>query len=60
MATLSTSVPVPEGSNVTFTCRSDANPPVSLYTWYRVDGGEVTAFIVFGFTNLDCDAHPIR
>nr|XP_040045597.1 sialic acid-binding Ig-like lectin 7 isoform X3 [Gasterosteus aculeatus aculeatus] len=42
VATLSTSVPVPEGSNVTFTCRSDANPPVSLYTWYRVDGGEAS------------------
>ncbi|XP_054461543.1 myelin-associated glycoprotein [Anoplopoma fimbria] len=42
VATLSTSVPVSEGRVVTFTCWSDANPPVSLYTWYRVDRGQLT------------------
>ncbi|XP_062414524.1 myelin-associated glycoprotein [Pungitius pungitius] len=61
-ATLSTSVPVPEGSNVTFTCRSDANPPVSLYTWYRVDGGELTGTgegrtLVLKVTQKDSGAH---
>ncbi|XP_029298431.1 myelin-associated glycoprotein [Cottoperca gobio] len=42
VATLSTSVPVPEGRVVTFTCWSDANPPVSHYTWYRTDSGKLT------------------
>ncbi|KAF5897109.1 B-cell receptor CD22-like isoform X1, partial [Clarias magur] len=26
-----------EGSSVTLTCSSDANPPVQLYTWYNVN-----------------------
>ncbi|XP_068566771.1 myelin-associated glycoprotein isoform X2 [Cebidichthys violaceus] len=42
VATLSTAVPVSEGRTVTFTCWSDANPPVTLYTWYRVDSGKLT------------------
>ncbi|XP_059205320.1 myelin-associated glycoprotein isoform X2 [Centropristis striata] len=42
VATLSTSVPVSEGRVVTFTCFSEANPPVSLYTWYRVHSGKLT------------------
>ncbi|KAM6903178.1 myelin-associated glycoprotein isoform 2-T2 [Lycodopsis pacificus] len=42
VATLSTSLPVSEGRIVTFTCWSDANPPVTLYTWYRVDSGKLT------------------
>ncbi|XP_039676158.1 myelin-associated glycoprotein isoform X2 [Perca fluviatilis] len=41
VATLVTSGPVSEGGAVTFTCWSDANPPVSLYTWYRADSGKV-------------------
>ncbi|XP_038579904.1 sialoadhesin isoform X2 [Micropterus salmoides] len=40
VATLSTSGPVSEGRTVVFTCSSDANPPVSLYTWYRADTGK--------------------
>ncbi|XP_037642064.1 myelin-associated glycoprotein-like isoform X5 [Sebastes umbrosus] len=34
--------PVPEGSNVTLTCSSTANPAVRSYTWYRADGGQET------------------
>ncbi|XP_041811539.1 myelin-associated glycoprotein isoform X2 [Chelmon rostratus] len=42
VATLSTSGPVSEGRTVTITCSSDANPPVSFYTWYRADNGQLT------------------
>ncbi|XP_041959661.1 B-cell receptor CD22-like [Alosa sapidissima] len=31
-----------EGSLVTLTCSSDANPPVHSYTWYRKTGNEST------------------
>ncbi|KAJ8332967.1 hypothetical protein SKAU_G00418630 [Synaphobranchus kaupii] len=30
-----------EGSSVTLTCSSDANPPVQHYTWYKVNGTEM-------------------
>lgn len=42
VATLSTSAPVSEGHRVMFTCWSDANPPVSLYIWYKVESGKLT------------------
>ncbi|XP_051245669.1 sialoadhesin [Dicentrarchus labrax] len=42
MATLSPSGPVSEGRIVTLLCSSDANPPVSLYTWYTTDSGNLT------------------
>uniref|UniRef100_A0A6Q2YJU9 Ig-like domain-containing protein n=1 Tax=Esox lucius TaxID=8010 RepID=A0A6Q2YJU9_ESOLU len=29
-----------EGSSVTLTCSSDANPPVTLYTWFMKNGSE--------------------
>nr|XP_054596945.1 sialic acid-binding Ig-like lectin 10 isoform X1 [Nothobranchius furzeri] len=32
--------PVIEGSSVTLTCSTNANPAVDDYTWYRVDGEE--------------------
>ncbi|KAJ8353640.1 hypothetical protein SKAU_G00212070 [Synaphobranchus kaupii] len=30
-----------EGSSVTLTCSSNANPPVQHYTWYKVNGREM-------------------
>ncbi|KAK5883301.1 hypothetical protein CesoFtcFv8_019644 [Champsocephalus esox] len=42
VATVSNSAPVFEGQSVTLTCFSEANPPVSLYTWYRGDRGKLT------------------
>ncbi|KAJ8332966.1 hypothetical protein SKAU_G00418620 [Synaphobranchus kaupii] len=30
-----------EGSSVTLTCSSNANPPVQNYTWYKVNGREM-------------------
>ncbi|KAI4817406.1 hypothetical protein KUCAC02_010807 [Chaenocephalus aceratus] len=41
VATVSNSAPVFEGQSVTLTCFSEANPPVSLYTWFRDDCGKV-------------------
>uniref|UniRef100_A0A3B4YGA9 Ig-like domain-containing protein n=1 Tax=Seriola lalandi dorsalis TaxID=1841481 RepID=A0A3B4YGA9_SERLL len=41
--------PVPEDTNVTLTCTSDAKPAVRNYTWYRADGGQET-FIRTGQT----------
>ena len=39
---VSPSGPVPEDSNVTLTCSSNANPAVRSYTWYSADGGQET------------------
>uniref|UniRef100_A0A669DH67 Ig-like domain-containing protein n=1 Tax=Oreochromis niloticus TaxID=8128 RepID=A0A669DH67_ORENI len=37
---VSPSGPVPENSNMTLTCSSNANPAVENYTWYRADGDQ--------------------
>ncbi|XP_028976856.2 carcinoembryonic antigen-related cell adhesion molecule 5 isoform X1 [Esox lucius] len=37
VVSVSPSGPVPEGSPVNLTCRSDANPPVTNYIWYSED-----------------------
>ncbi|XP_077431551.1 myelin-associated glycoprotein-like isoform X2 [Vanacampus margaritifer] len=34
--------PVREGTWVTLVCNTTANPSVSAYAWYQVDGGQVT------------------
>uniref|UniRef100_A0A3P8NB35 Ig-like domain-containing protein n=1 Tax=Astatotilapia calliptera TaxID=8154 RepID=A0A3P8NB35_ASTCA len=39
---VSPSGPVPENSNVSLTCSSNANPAVWNYTWYRADGDQET------------------
>ncbi|KAJ8333004.1 hypothetical protein SKAU_G00419000, partial [Synaphobranchus kaupii] len=38
---VSPSASVLEGSSVTLTCSSNANPPVQHYTWYKVNGREM-------------------
>ncbi|KAG5850959.1 hypothetical protein ANANG_G00087910 [Anguilla anguilla] len=42
MASISPSGPLVNGSHVTLTCSSSANPPVNNFTWFRTTGSRVT------------------
>ncbi|KAL2086196.1 hypothetical protein ACEWY4_017255 [Coilia grayii] len=56
-ASLNQSGEIVEGSSVTLTCISDANPPVETYTWYKRTGAatvqvDTGASITFTLTNV--------
>ncbi|XP_060715859.1 uncharacterized protein LOC132839095 [Tachysurus vachellii] len=49
--TISPSGEIVEGSSVTLTCSSDANPPVHRYTWYKVnESSPVGSGLSYSFT----------
>ncbi|XP_045564954.1 B-cell receptor CD22 isoform X7 [Salmo salar] len=45
-----------EGSSVTLTCSSDANPPVDKYTWYKKNGASLTGSEkTYNFTTISSE-----
>ncbi|XP_055770661.1 vascular cell adhesion protein 1-like [Salvelinus fontinalis] len=45
-----------EGSSVTLTCSSDANPPVHKYTWYKKNGASMTGSEkTYNFTTISSE-----
>ncbi|XP_029546013.1 B-cell receptor CD22-like [Salmo trutta] len=45
-----------EGSSVTLTCSSDANPPVDKYTWYKKNGASMTGSEkTYNFTTISSE-----
>ncbi|KAK6300875.1 hypothetical protein J4Q44_G00289730 [Coregonus suidteri] len=45
-----------EGSSVTLTCSSDANPPVDKYTWYKKNGTSLTGSEkTYNFTTISSE-----
>eukprot|EP00063_Salmo_salar_P074607 XP_014049442.1 PREDICTED: B-cell receptor CD22-like [Salmo salar] len=45
-----------EGSSVTLTCSSDANPPVDKYTWYKKNGSSLTGSEkTYNFTTISSE-----
>eukprot|EP00063_Salmo_salar_P068226 XP_014043061.1 PREDICTED: B-cell receptor CD22-like [Salmo salar] len=53
---VSTSGEIVEGSSVTLTCSSDANPPVDKYTWYKKNGASLTGSEkTYNFTTISSE-----
>ncbi|XP_045072897.1 sialoadhesin-like, partial [Coregonus clupeaformis] len=54
---ISPSGEIVEGSSVTLTCSSDANPPVDKYTWYKKNGaslkGSENTFLITSISSED-------
>ncbi|XP_062389862.1 sialoadhesin-like [Sardina pilchardus] len=55
---------IEEGSSVTLTCSSDANPPVHTYTWYRRKNGSESSWIgqeqSYSITNISTEHSGLR
>uniref|UniRef100_A0A8C7IKW9 Ig-like domain-containing protein n=1 Tax=Oncorhynchus kisutch TaxID=8019 RepID=A0A8C7IKW9_ONCKI len=59
---LSPSGEIVEGSSVTLTCSSDANPPVDIYTWYKKNGVSVSPsreIVEGGSVTLTCSSDNV-
>ncbi|XP_072514060.1 B-cell receptor CD22-like [Salminus brasiliensis] len=51
---ISPSCEIVEGSSVTLTCSSDANPPVKIYTWFK-GSSSVGKGETYSFTNISSE-----